>query len=87
MQLLVTLKATALMELLPISILIHGTQGSQGSCARHRPTHPRQFHAVFDQMATGAFNHPCANQPPLTQRLGIVHVVLIPSEVVTNGAS
>ncbi|HLE26883.1 MAG TPA: hypothetical protein VI793_02110, partial [Anaerolineales bacterium] len=38
-------------------ILVDRTQGQQSFGSGDRPAHAREFHAVFDQMPTRAFDH------------------------------
>lgn len=76
-----TLNTAERVEIIPIVILVDGTQGEQCFSARHGPAHARQFATIFDEVATGTFDHAGTDGPTAAQVLGIIHVGLITAEV------
>ena len=61
----------------PVPIGTNGTQMQHRLCPRHFPTHPGAFHAVLDDVTTGALDDSSCNRISAGQVLIVTHAMQI----------
>ena len=60
---------------------MNGPQAHHAFRSLDRPTHPREFQSVVDEIPTCAFNYPAADGIALCQADFIPHVLAVPFEI------